>query len=240
MEEGSIRRYLEDKEINITGFSFRGTVIDYSEERVISHLRLINAVHKTLMGYGISGSINGTIGKSIEKVKVDIKRLNRNLNKIESKNPLDEFLLINGYHIFNQSEGALDRFKEINYLDLIRRSMKKNEICLNRVDESNIRAAEGIEIGTLKYINYNLVEDDILYYLRKVRIKNKRINFDYVIDKYIEMSKLGENSKLYIKILLEIPIDTIRYCRKYLRGRKKIDIEKYLKNIKESYSYEKV
>lgn len=240
MEEDSIRKYLEDKEIKITGFSFKGSVIDYSEERVISHLRLVNAVHKTLMGYGISGSINSTIGKSVEKVKVDIKRLNRNLNKIESKNVMDEFLLINGYHILNQSEGALDRFKNINYLDLIRRSMKKNEICLNRVDESNIRAVEDIEIGTLKGITYNLVEEDILSYLRKVKIRNKKINFDYVIDKYIEISKLDENSKLYIKILLEIPIDTIRYCKKYLRGRKKIDIEKYLRNIKESYNYEKI
>ena len=49
MEDETIKEYLANKDIVVTGFSFKGSVTDYSEERVINHVRLINAMHKILM-----------------------------------------------------------------------------------------------------------------------------------------------------------------------------------------------
>ena len=240
MEDETIKEYLANKDIVVTGFSFKGSVTDYSEERVINHVRLINAMHKILMGYGISSSINSSIGRKIEKIKVEVKRLRRSLDRIECKNSIDEFLINNGEFILKQSEVALGRFNEINYMDLVKRSMRKNEICLGRVDESNIRAVEDIEIGIVKNITYNLVEEDICNYLKKVKIKNKQIDLEYVIDSYIKMSNLSLDSKEYMKVLLLIPVDTMKYWKKYLKCREKIDSQSYLNSMKETYNYEVV
>ena len=113
--------------------------------------------------------IDSTIGKKIENIKVEIKRSREDIkyryNKSQ-KNICDNFLLQYGEVIISRAEEAINFLGYIDYLSLIERSMKKNEICLGRIDEVNLRVMENIEIATVKNISYNLVEEDIYEYLR--------------------------------------------------------------------------
>lgn len=110
--------------------------------------------------------------------------------------------------------------------------MKKNEITLGRADEKNLRVTSELEIGTLKNVSYNLVEEDIYDYLKRVKIKNKKISLEKCIDKYIERSCLSEDSRDYIAILLMIPYGTLNIWYKYAYGRNKYSYEEQLKKIK--------
>ena len=110
-------------------------------------------------------------GYKMEAYRIEKLEFSYPLSENKAINSLD-LTINNGEFILKQSEVALGRFNEINYMDLVKRSMRKNEICLGRVDESNIRAVEDIEIGIVKNITYNLVEEDICNYLKKVKMKN--------------------------------------------------------------------
>ena len=97
------------------------------------------------------------------------KRLNKDIalrENIKDTNCMDLFILENGEKLLNRVDKAIEDLKEIDYLGIIKRSMKKNEICLGRVDEGNLRVVEAIEVGSLKGATYNLVEEDIYNYLK--------------------------------------------------------------------------
>lgn len=185
--------------------------------------------------------INSIIGRKIEGIKVEVKRAKEDLTRIYRKSNLNKyelFLINNGSEIINRCDQSLRDFKNINFINLARRSMKKNELCLGRIDEGNLRVMEGIEIGNLRGLYYNLIEEDVYEYLKRVRRKNPSINLDEVVDKYISISNLTEDSRRYLKILLDIPYDTLRQWRKYRNNKKNLSIEEYLDGISKSFKYE--
>lgn len=231
-----------DKDVVVRDEYFKGEK-GYTDEDIWRQIIIINSLQKIMMGYYTDGSIriNSIIGKYIENVRVDIKRLKRDLeNRIEKKdlNDMDNFLLENGEKIISQGELALNRLKEIDYMGIVRRSMKKNEISLGRVDESNIRVIEGLEVGTLKNVSYNLAEEDIYQYLKKVRRRKLDINIESYVDNYVRLANLNKDSREYINILLLIPYDSIKQWYKYRYNKRGLLPEEYLKGIRNSIIYE--
>lgn len=151
---------------------------------------------------------------------------------------MDRFLLNKGESIIKQGKDALNRIKEIDYLGLIKRSMDNNEICLGRVDEGNLRKNNIIEIGNIKNLSYNLIEEDIYEYLKRIRRRESIINGDLYIERYTLEEKLQNSSSEYIKLLLEIPYDTLRQWYRYAQGKRIMAPEDYLVNIQQSLKYE--
>lgn len=215
----------------------------YEKEEVIKQIIAGNAVHNILMKYQMNNltRIDSTIGKKIENIKVEIKRSREDIkyryNKSQ-KNICDNFLLQYGEVIISRAEEAINFLGYIDYLSLIERSMKKNEICLGRIDEVNLRVMENIEIATVKNISYNLVEEDIYEYLRRIKRKSNEFNFIEVINEYINIANLNNESKNYIEILLCIPYDSLRQWRKYRYDKKNLSEVEYLNNIKRAFNYE--
>lgn len=169
------------------------------------------------------------------------KRLNKDIalrENIKDTNCMDLFILENGEKLLNKVDKAIEDLKEIDYLGIIKRSMKKNEICLGRVDEGNLRVVEAIEVGSLKGATYNLVEEDIYNYLKRIKRRDKKGNLDKYIDEYIRLSHLNKHSKDYISILLSIPYDSLKQWYRYKYNKKNLLPEEYLKNIKASMEYE--
>lgn len=204
---------------------------------------MISDVHSILSGYHYNGSfrINSTIGKRLESIKVYIKRLKKDLEwrrKKEFLNSMDRFLLSEGGNIIKQGERAIEEIGGIDYLGLIKRSMKQNEICLGRADEGNLRKNNGIEIGNIKGLSYNLIEEDIYEYLKKIRRRGGSPNEEAYIEKYIIEKKLENNSEEYIKLLLEIPYDSLRQWLRYSQGKRNIAPDDYLENIEKISKYE--
>jgi hypothetical protein len=237
-----LRDYLFEKEVLVADKSFK-SLKEYNEEDVLKQIALARNLHNIFMGYSIYGStrINSTIGKLIESIKVDLKKCKVNLNEVNNKsekNKMDEFLINNGELILKKVEDTLLFLKEVDYCGIIKRSMKKNEICLGKIDEGNLRVFKEIEISSLKDISYNLVEEDIYHYLRKVRRRNPNSKLFKYINKYVEDAFLGDNSRQYIKILLLVPYDTIRNWRKYSINKKGLSSEDYVNIITKSMKYE--
>ena len=202
-----------------------------TEEDISCQFIVIQSVHKVLAGYYCSGltRINSSIGKRVESIKVMQKRLNKDIalrGDIKEINCMDLFILENGEKLLNRVGKAIEDLNQIDYLGIIKRSMKKNEICLGRVDEGNLRIVETIEVGSLKGATYNLVEEDIYNYLKRIKRRNKRL------------SHLNKHSKDYISILLSIPYDSLKQWYRYKYNKKNLLPEEYLKNIKASMEYE--
>jgi len=151
---------------------------------------------------------------------------------------MDRFLLSSGENIINQGKEALEGIKDIDYLGLIRRSMGKNEICLGRVDEGNLRRNNGIEIGNIKNISYNLFEEDIYEYLKKIRRRGSISNEVLYIEEYITQERLDNSSSDYIKLLLEVPYDCLRQWYRYAQGKRSMAPEDYLEDIQAALKYE--
>lgn len=237
----TLEQYLIEKDIAISNTSFRWSG-ELTDDRVLEQIILIIAVQNTLEGYyGKATRINSSIGKKVESIKVDLKRLSRDLYKLDEKkdkSSMDEFLLLYGEGLIKRGEVVISYLSDIDYIGLIKRSMKKNEICLGRVDESNLRVFERLEIGSIKGISYNLVEEDIYGYIKKIRRRNNDLDLKKFIDEFVSLSYLDRDSIEYIKILLSIPYDSLKYWQKYRQNKRELTPEDYLKNIREAMAYE--
>ncbi|MDY4078489.1 MAG: hypothetical protein SOY42_06850 [Clostridium sp.] len=232
----TLKEYLLENDILVGDDYFKG-IRDINEKKVMEQIIIIQNAHKILSGYNCYGitRINSTIGRRVEHIKVMLKRLRKDLERRDSYkeiNPMDKFILSNGNKILSKGEMGINALKEVDYIGIIKRSMKKNEIALGRVDEKNLRVTNELEIGTLKNISYNLVEEDVYDYLKRVRIKNKKISLEKCIDKYIESSHLSDDSRDYIYILLMIPYGTLNLWYKYAYGRKGDSWQEQFKKIK--------
>lgn len=239
----TIEEYLLQRDIIVVNRNFKEEVT-LNKENIMEHIDLIVYIHKVLEGYSDSGTVlHSTIGRKIEWIKVVNKKLERQLLLIENKkekNSMEEFLLEYGEKILDKSKGEIGKIEKSNYLELIKRSMVKNEICIGKVDESNIRRGKSIEIGTLKAASYNLIEEDLYEYLRKIRRKNENINLDEMITYFVSKSNLDERSIEYIKSLITIPLGTLKIWNRYRINKKGLQVEEYLKDIKQSSRSEKI
>lgn len=243
MEEKGISKYLRENDILVKDCVFSVSK-EYTEEEAIKQIILINSVHRILMRYydNVDYRIDCSIGKKAQKIKVDIKKAKKHLYELEikkDKNIMDKFLLESGQDILLAAEDAIKNIYKLNYIELIKRSMKKNEICLGKVDEANIRVSDEIEIGNIKGLTYNLVEEDIFNYLIKIKRKNKNIDIEKLICRYIEVSNLGKDSEEYIYYLISIPSDSIKVWGRYMDNKREITPSEYLNSIKVSLKYEK-
>lgn len=180
--------------------------------------------------------IKCTIGKEIDNFKGQIlliKKYRNNINNKKKLNELDRYILENGNNLIEKVNNSLINIENSDYRKLIKRSMKNYEVCLGRTDEANLSVAEDgkINIGTIKYLTYNLKENDIYFYIKKIKRRNISINIEEVIDYYISKENLGENSRNYLKALVLIPNEELRILERIILGKIKIPKEEVLKEI---------
>ena len=193
----TLTEYLLEHEIKILNKKF---YVDekISEEDVIKQIALASYIHRILSGYPIGGNtrIKCSLGRDIEKIKYDIRKNEKNLEYITiktNKNDIDKFLIKNGKIIIDRCINIIEQLRNIDYFGLIRRAMNKKEICLGNIDGSNLRVFQEVEIGSIEQVEYNLIEEDIYNYLRKVRKKNK-INLENTLDYFVQINNLNNDS----------------------------------------------
>lgn len=239
----TLNEYLSANNIEIKNNYFK-SFKSYEEKDILNQINLINEVDRILTRYSSIGytRLYSTIGKRIENYKVYLRRLKIDLEyreSIENLNEVDLFLLNEGENILKQGWESIKLLKDVDYIELIKRSMNLGEICLGKTDESNLRKNKAIEIGKTKNISYNIIEEDIYIYLKKLKRRNKNLKIEYYLDEFINLSKLGKDSREYIKILLSFPTDTLKHWLRYKEGKKDMAFEEYLTNIKKAFEYER-
>jgi hypothetical protein len=253
MEEVSMDELLVSEFLDIKGITIIGQCFDYdkniSEKDIISQINLIVELHKALIGCNFDdlSRIKSIIGKEIESYKVQIKRLQRHYDYIFNKNctnEIENLILSNGKIMLKQAEKALNYIHEHDYFGVIKRSMNRGEICLGKVDKNNLRKnKDKIEIGTVKAMTYNLVEEDLFNYIKRLQRKKFNIDEEELVKVFVYGSHLSYNSIDYLKGLLSYPKDFLKIWERYRNSKKEhiigichtlnISNEEFIKNKKE-------
>ena len=213
----NISTYLKENNVIINEKLIKNTDINPYKQ-----IELIIKIHEILINQNktIIPRINSTIGKEVENFKMQIKKVNRILNRFEKEKNIDYidiYFIDTATSIVKQASSCIECIEDENYYSLIKRSMKNYELCLGRVDESNLILEENgdIAIRTVKYISYNLIEQDILSYIKRIKRRKINIDIDKLIDVFIDKSGLDDKSKQYIKTLEAYPLESMRLLSRY-------------------------
>lgn len=225
MDKLSITECLRLKGITIIGHDFSYDK-NISKRDITSQIELIVEIQKSLIGCNFPGlsRIRSIIGREVEEYKVQVKKLQRHYEYIVSKpctSEIENLILSDGKMMLKKAKRAVNYIYEHDYYGVIKRSMNREEICIGKVDKNNLRKVEGnIEIGTIKGMAYNLVEEDLYYYIKRLQRKEFQIDEKELIEMFVRASHLSFNSLDYLKGLCSYPKDFMKSWERY-RDRKK-------------------
>lgn len=239
IKEITLEQYLNEKDIYIQGFNFK----PYINEDEYMQVEVLAYVHRALMSYPEPTGIGilSTLGKLQEEYRVLYKRFKRCYEEVRENgtyNIIEEFIKDNGSKIIEKAKGSLENVDYISYIDMIKRSMVRNEMTLGKVDGTNLRVVDRIEIGTIKKISYNLIEEDVIEYILRLRKKREAIDEGKLINKFIYASRLDFTSEEYIKNLLKFPVFTLKEIDKYRLNKRELSEEVYYKLLCISFENE--
>lgn len=196
-----------------------------SQEKINNQLCLLKEFHNRAAGYtGYSRErIKTCTGKNIEKYKIDVKKAQKDLKSMETEVEEDsfrEFLLECMDKNIKRAEKCLKLIYENGYINLIMRSMKKGEICIGSSSFDNIRFTDTIEVISLEDCSFNMIENDAVYLLRKIKRKGNKVDYNNSVEEFCRTEGLYEGSRIYILSLLTYPYEFMKYYNRF-RERKK-------------------
>lgn len=243
INELTIKEDLKNKGICVLEDNFKYKK-DIQKNDIISQVDLIVNMHKILAGCRFNGLIRmkSIIGKEVEEYKVQLKKLQRYYNTIvgcDCKGYMDKMILCEGKSLLKQGRDALGYINDCCYISIIERSMNRQEICLGRCDESNLRNNNGrLEIGSIKTMTYNLVEEDLYKYIKRLQRKQIDFNVEEVIKQFVYNSHLSASSLSYLRALCSYPRESLKAWQRYIENKRNKSEEEYLKQFINSIKYE--
>jgi hypothetical protein len=208
-----------------------------NEGKVEEHLKLICEFHNKTMGFSgfLNKRINNYTGKSVEEFKVYIKRLRRDIKRIQEetvRTEVEECILEHGEKYLERAERCISQIYEWGYYDLIDRSMKRTEICVGNSYHDNIRKdINGIEILDMDHLGYNMIENDCVFYFTKLRKRGADLDWRKLTSKFCEYEGLGSSSEAFILSMVSYPHEFMRSVNRYKYRKKEWTEEKYKKSI---------
>lgn len=194
-----------------------------SEELVKKQFQSISKFHyiaKNYHGHDLK-NIDNKIGKLIERYKIEIRILKRNISELEKVNEFNKegrSISDSFYKMLKISENCISKAMEADYLELIKRSMKNNEICLGNTYFNNISENEVLNIKSLNGICFNMVEFDGIYILNKIKDSGINFNWSSLIHEYALAEKLNQNSEEFIMALIFYPSEYMKWIRRYVKN----------------------
>lgn len=209
---------------------------DIDEEMVLRHLKLISEFHERVMGYNnyISHRLEDKRGRTVEQYKVYIKRVKRYVDSLKQKqvhNHFEKIVLEYGDNFIERANSCISVIYNSGYLELIKRSMDRCEICLGDTNFDNLGKGQYIEVVTLKDCAYDLVELDGIYYLNKLIKRGVNLDYKRLVNKFCEFEQLDKNSVSFMEAILSYPYEFIKCTLKTIKDCKKIEEEKCANKI---------
>jgi hypothetical protein len=221
------KKYLVSKGIRILDGFEDGEIDLYSvsQHEIDNQLNALKEFHDRASGYvGYSRErIKTATGKDIEKYKVDLRRAQKDYKQMDKEcdeYSFEEFLLKYMDENIKRAEKCIKLIYENGYVDLIIRSMKKKEVCIGDSSFSNIRVTDTVEVVSLEDCSFNMIENDAVYFLRKLKRKGVEIDYHGAAEEFCRLEKLQDKSKVYILALLSYPYEFMKYYGR-LRENKK-------------------
>lgn len=229
----SFSEYVVRKGIRIVNSNEKNELrIKINEEHIINQLHLISEFHSKAMGYDnyIGHKLEDKRGRTVEEYKIYTKKVKREFEVIKEKTELNSFekLFIKyaeGY--LDKAQNCIDTIYESGYLELIRRSMNRVEVCLSDTYFTNLRKNDQIEILNLQGCCYDMIELDAVYFLMKIKKKFNMLNLRELINKFCELENLNWKSQKFIEALLLYPYEFMKCFMKYKKNNGYLKEEKY-------------
>lgn len=217
---------------------FEETVPYYyiDEAKALEQLYAIGEFHKNTIGYKsiIDRNFENRTGKLIEQYKFYLKKSKRLLKALSEKdevNAFEKLLMDCGDNFINRAETSLKDLNRCGYIDIIKRSMRRGEICLEDTDFNNIRKKDHLEVVNINNCSYNIVEIDAFNFLSKLKKRCIKLDYGYLIREFCKCEDLEDNSVEFIMALLNYPYNFMRCCNRYKESKKDWTIEEYIEKI---------
>ena len=232
----SLLDYLDQNGIRVGEIDTVVNYRDVTEEQALEQLLIISEFHKKIIGYNgyMNIRLDNKTGKIVEQYKIYNKKLKRDIKKIKLNKPenqYEELLLEVGDLYLDRAEASVEEIYKWDYIDLISRSMQRVEICLGCTDFNNIAKEEGIVISSLDNCCYNMVENDGVYLINKLKKKGLTMNWENLIYKYCDFEGLEYKSAKFISGLVSYPYEFMKCCNRYRENKKDWDELKYKQKL---------
>ena len=194
------------------------------------HLKLISQFHKEAMGYKcpINKDIKNNLGKTIEEYKVEIKKIQKYLQKHK------ELLRSETELSLKRAENSINIAENSNYIGLLKRSMARCEICVGGNFPLNTESVNEILVISIEECSYDLVEMDGIYYLSKLKRKDMDLDFEKLVAFYCEEEGLGIDSEKFMLALLSYPREFIKCFERHRLNKRLWTEDQFIKNIEKA------
>lgn len=233
----SLEKCLAENNIKLIGTENNsGMLTDITENKVLEQIDLICFFHRIVLSCNEldSKTIPNKIGKTVEKYKMRIKNLKRDLKVFRDNSSVNQFenmVLQSSGSYLNRAEKCIDIINQCNYVNLIKRSMRRFEICLGNTCFNNLRKNNEIEINSLKKCSYNMLEMDGIYLINKLKRNGNNLDFQKIINYFCKLEGFEKNSYDFIKALVSYPHEYMKCCERYRLSKKQWDINEYITSL---------
>lgn len=140
-----------------------------------------------------------------------------------------------GEEYIKRGEKALKIVNTSYYVEIILRSMRRKEICIQDVWINNLNFEDkNIKIRELKGISYNLVEMDMVYLINKLRRAGYELDWRYICRRFCDMENIDRYSENFIISLVSYPTQFMKCCDRYRENKKIWSFEKYKKKLRKA------
>ena len=216
--------------------NFNDILGNITEDKVLEQIDTMYLFHKSLLNCNESASklIPNKIGKTVEKYKMRIKNLKRDLKTFKARNSLNQFenmVIQSSDSYLNRAEKCIDIINHCNYIGLVKRSMRRFEICLGNTYFDNLRKSNEIEIKNLKKCAYNMLEMDGVYLINRLKRNGSHIDLEKIINYFCKVEGFDNNSNNFIKALVSYPHVYMKCCERYRLSKKQWDINEYVMSL---------
>lgn len=208
--------HLIDKEFSIK-------TVD-SNEDIDRKLEALSAFHKETLGYkfNIEERIPNTLGKNFEDAKVDLRKLKREINSIKLKkciSPLERVLLSKGDEYIDRGDKAIELAYNSNYINLIKRSMKRWEINFGSKAIDLLDFKQKLIIKTLDDCSYDMIEWDYIYLVIKLKRKGIKFSLKDILRQCTIRENLSEDSLNFMMAMSDFPYDFMKNFNRYMENK---------------------
>ncbi len=206
-------------------------------DRIKGQLKAIRELQGSVQsykGHGLKRLKNKT-GKNLEEYKVWNRKLRGDLKKLRagvSRNCFEELLLECGEDILKRAEACISHVYAKGYLELLKRSMKKSEICVGKYYVKSLNKEEGAAPPSLMDCYYNMVEMDAVYALGKLKRKEPDLPYEELIRYYCSEGGLDENSYNFILALISYPHSSMKVICKYRKNKHAYSPEEFEEKLR--------